>query len=265
MGAVTDALLGLISCGRERFDAAIFDAFDARVGSSIEIPYLVAYVQFGDARILFDAGPHPDLAVDPSRRMGADASKWDISVQKHELAGPQLQALGIDPHSITHVALSHLHYDHAGGVVQFPNAEVLIQRDEWDYAQSSPKLQRDLYVKADFELDPRRVRLLDGPLDVLGSGEFELFPTPGHTPGHQSAHVRLDGCDVVLVGDASCSVEKLAARSLPTGSLCWNPTLMLESHSEIEARAQQRGAHIICSHDEYFSPSSRRMPAATFA
>lgn len=251
---------GIVNCGRERFDAAVFDAFDERVGTDIEIPYLICLLEARGARILFDAGPHPDLAVAPEIRMGAEAAKWNLKVEPAELSAVRLEQMGIDPLTVTHVAVSHLHYDHAGGIAQFPNASVLVQRLEWEFALDPPEYQQGFYLPDDFEVAGDRLQLIDGVHDVLGRGEIELFPTPGHTPGHQSAQIRLPGGDLILVGDASCSPEKLAGHVLPTGALAWRASDMVASHKEIQARAAQRNATVICSHDDRYSQRVRLAP-----
>ncbi|WP_366924927.1 MBL fold metallo-hydrolase [Metallumcola ferriviriculae] len=54
-----------------------------------------------------------------------------------------LARVGIKPKEITHVVLSHLHFDHAGGIRFFPQARILVQKAEYRYAyypvRSQPK------------------------------------------------------------------------------------------------------------------------------
>ena len=49
--------------------------------------------------------------------------------------GPQLRARGFDPGDVRWVVLTHLHTDHAGGLAHFPNSEIVITREEFEYAK----------------------------------------------------------------------------------------------------------------------------------
>ena len=53
----------------------------------------------------------------------------------------------------------------------------------------------------DFDLG-HKLRLVDGEHDVFGDGSVVCLPTHGHTPGHQSLRLRLDGGEIVLAADA---------------------------------------------------------------
>ena len=54
----------------------------------------------------------------------------------------QLAMGGFSPSDIDHVVLSHLHYDHAGGMEYFPNAQFYAQRRELEFAHWPPVYQR---------------------------------------------------------------------------------------------------------------------------
>ncbi len=59
---------------------------------------------------------------------------------------------------------SHLHYDHSGGNAQLPNAEVIVQRREWEHACSRPDDDAG-YRRVDFDTG-QNVRLIAGEHDV---------------------------------------------------------------------------------------------------
>lgn len=248
-------------CGSETFDAAVFDAFDERVGSPIEIPYLFFLVEHPLGNVLFDTGAHPDLVENACARMGPDVEKWNLQVTAADLAPACLQRAGIAVDSISHVVLSHLHYDHAGGLSQFPSAQHLVQQAELDFARHPAPFQSDIYIPADFSGEFTQ---LVGEYDVHGDESIVAFPTPGHTPGHQSLHVRLPNEEIILVGDAACSPEKLYARALPTGSLCWSAQQMCGSHDAIQARAELGHATLICGHDEQYRTRLKLAPHAWY-
>lgn len=103
-----------------------------------------------------------------------------------------LRAVGVDPASIDFVVVSHLHYDHAGGMVDgdgrpnFPRARYVVQREESEAAHGDELRLAGLMETE--QLD--RVRSAGQLAEV--SGEVELVqgvsvsPTGGHTRGSQA-------------------------------------------------------------------------------
>ena len=86
--------------------------------------------------------------------------------------------------------LTHLHFDHAGGLALLPaNVPIVVQRREWEGGREEDAIRRNFFYPRDYELDGRRIELVDGDHDLLGDGSVRLLLTPGHTPGHQSVRV----------------------------------------------------------------------------
>jgi len=103
-----------------------------------------------------------------------------------------LQEIHVDPASITDVILTHLHFDHAGGLTRlnangtlelvFPNAHVHVQRQEWLDALANKSTMSRTYLPANLEPLHSRVVLHDGDAEpVLG---IRVRAAPGHTWGH---------------------------------------------------------------------------------
>ena len=104
-----------------------------------------------------------------------------------------------DPKDVDAVIVTHLHFDHAGGLTRhaadgptltFPNAEIIVQRREWEDAIANRSTMHKTYLKD--HLTPEvaeRVTLVDGEDEVLPG--VHVWPVPGHTWGQQA--VRIDG------------------------------------------------------------------------
>ncbi len=112
---------------------------------------------------------------------------------------PAMAAAGFEPASIDIVAMSHLHFDHAGGLLladgsrAFPRATIVAQRAEWEIALGdNPRLVASY--------DQPEVRLVrswgeegwaDGEREILPG--VSVVPTGGHSMGHQAVVVRGGG------------------------------------------------------------------------
>lgn len=244
-------------CGKERTLRSILDPFDDDCGSIIEPPYFFYMVQHPEQTLLFDTGAHVSFIDDPATRLGAGADLYDIVMEPGEDVVSRLDSAGVKPESVGHIVQSHLHYDHAGGLEFFPDADVYVQKAELPFAQNPPIYQRAEYVPADFE-HPINWKHLDGEYDVFNDGRVIIFPTPGHTPGHQSLLVKLKEKNYILVGDAAYDPTKMKERRLP--GFLWNPDALISSWERIEELQRENDAELIFTHDLHFHGKTRLAP-----
>lgn len=223
----------------------------------ITVPVPVFLIEHSKGLALFDTGMHPDCQRDPELRLGARlAGLFRIGFQPGEEVSAQLEKIGRDPGEIDLVINSHFHFDHAGGNPLIPNATLLVQRAEWEAGMDADLAARHGYNRRDFDLG-HKVRLLNGEHDVFGDGSVTCLPTPGHTAGHQSLRVRLDGGDVVLAADACYFCQTLRERRLPRH--VHDREAMLASLDRLEG-LEQAGARVFFGHDPIFWNSVPKAP-----
>jgi glyoxylase-like metal-dependent hydrolase (beta-lactamase superfamily II) len=162
----------------------------------LRIPIPAYVIETADERILVDTGLHPAAAEDPGRRFGSSDA---VGLFRFEL--DQSVADQLDLTTITKVVLTHLHFDHAGGLALMPSSvPIVLQRREWDAAHDAAAVAKNFYLPVDYDAVSEQVTLVDGDHDLLGDGSIQLLYTPGHTPGHQSVRV---GERLVLGGDVA--------------------------------------------------------------
>ena len=110
-----------------------------------------------------------------------------------------LRNTGFDPATVDVVAMSHLHFDHAGGLLAadgsraFPRATIVAQRAEWEIALGdNPRLVAS-YVQPELQLvrDWGAEGWVDGERELLPG--VSVVPTGGHSAGHQAVVVRGQG------------------------------------------------------------------------
>jgi glyoxylase-like metal-dependent hydrolase (beta-lactamase superfamily II) len=133
---------------------------------------------------------------------------------KAQTAVRQIEALGYDARDVRHIVLTHLDFDHAGGLDDFPAAAVhLLDAEEKTAVRRRTMLDRIRYRPEQWESRPRWVtypwsegepwfgfecvrRLAGVPPGIL------LVPLPGHTVGHAGVAVEADGGWLLHAGDA---------------------------------------------------------------
>ncbi len=224
----------------------------------LRVPVPCYLVEHPRGRLLFDSGLHPALREDPAARIGAASAIFRVELEAGETVAPRLEGLQVDPAGIDWLVNSHLHFDHAGGNALLPNARVLLQRAEWEAARDPDGIERNHYHPVDYDTG-QEVVTVEGEHDVFGDGSVVCVPTPGHTPGHQSLRVRLDGGDVVLTGDACYLRRTLEELHLP--EILHDEAAMLRSLHALR-RLRDGGARIFYGHDPEFWAGVPQAPAA---
>ena len=216
----------------------------------IRFPVPAYVVDTGRERILVDTGLHPAAAVDPGAFYGPRTAGLTLELDRDISAQ-------INFGTISCVVLTHLHFDHAGGLAFVPSrVPVILQRRELQAARDPDAIARNFFYPRDYEtLGDRDVMLIDGDHDLLGDGTVQLMLTPGHTPGHQS--LVLDG-RLVLAGDVVHFLATLDDKRFPVFGDDFNA----QSESVDRLRAlRDAGLTIMPGHDpQTLKPG----PIATF-
>lgn len=166
---------------------------------------------------------------------------------------PALATAGFDADTVDAIAVSHLHYDHAGGVLKadgsraFPRAKFIAQMAEWDIALgSNPRLVAS-YDQPELEL----IRGLG--LESAADGEAEILPhvsvvpTGGHSAGHQGVVVRGRDRTVVFFGDLC--MRPWSANPKWVTAFDDFPLDSVLVKGELFARAAAEGWTVVLSHE----------------
>lgn len=166
------------------------------------IPFPIYLVEHADGLVLFDAGLDPDHAGDPEGAYGDMATRLRMDWRPEHTVEHQLGELGFSLADVGTVIASHLHFDHAGALKQFPHATTFLGAGEMDYARAPERFASTWFRTEDFD-DRHGIRWheLAGDHDVFGDGAVTVLHLPGHTPGSLGAMVRLPGQTIVLTGD----------------------------------------------------------------
>jgi glyoxylase-like metal-dependent hydrolase (beta-lactamase superfamily II) len=218
--------------------------------------YLIRHPK-GD--VLFDTGDNDKLITDKTY-WGPLAAMLDKGVNPDLAIETQLGKVGVKASDIKYVILGHMHLDHAGNVSRFPNATIVVQRDEIINAFWPPKDYAGPYISGDFEklrsdtgsasAGRQPTIELNGDLDLFGDGSIYIHRAAGHTPGSQLAVVRLPKSGtIVLTSDTCYLVENLDKDILPSIGLTYNPTEMLNGYAYIKRVRDMEKGQVFMAHD----------------
>jgi N-acyl homoserine lactone hydrolase len=228
-------------------------------GQIIEAPILAYLIETTNGRILFDVGcDYAKITESAQRAHYYDPETFVFGapeMQESQRLPHHLAKLGLTPADVDVVFLSHLHFDHAGGLCDVCGTEVHVQNDE--------------LVSAKSDLDPAYFadELSDRFPWKIKQGEYDLVPgvraisTPGHTAGHMSMWIELPkGAPVLLCGDAADLSENLKKEIAP--GLCWQDQedLALESIRKLNRMGLEECAQLWPNHDMDFFRSLKSFP-----
>lgn len=187
--------------------------------SWVKIPINAFLITHRDGLVLFDTGIDPSIATDPGyisspigRFLLPKIFRFHISPD--DSLAHRLKAMSIEPSDIRKAVISHLHFDHVGGIADIPQAELLVCKDEWQRL-ARPQPERDWILREHIELPDAKWRQIEfsqsedpllsdfpGYYDVMGDGSLVCLPTPGHTSGSMSLLLRSEGtAPLLFVGD----------------------------------------------------------------
>lgn len=245
----------------------------------VELPLQVFLIEHRDGWILFDTGIDPAVQFESSyinqvigrfllprifRLHLTDADRIDYV----------LSQTGVSAKDIKTAIISHLHFDHVGGIAHIPQANLLVSKEEWEIL-SEPHPEREWILREHIEIPSAKWKRIsfeptDDPLfedfkgihDVAGDGSMILLPTPGHTKGSMSMLIRQEGWrPILLVADLTYETALLEKDQVPgTG----DKETLLSSFAKVR-RLKERlpDMEIVASHDFAAKEALARATLAT--
>jgi glyoxylase-like metal-dependent hydrolase (beta-lactamase superfamily II) len=248
---------------------ALFDGFSRGIRGTLICHCLL--VESDDGLVLVDTGfGTRDVEETYPRLSPLFVHLNQIQLERRYTALEQVRKLGFAPSDVRHIVLTHLDFDHAGGLDDFPGATVHVMADEMDAARKRRGLiARNRYRpqqwagvkqwrfyghKGEDWFGFEAVRDLDGlPPEIL------FVPLPGHTWGH--AGVAIDTPDGWLLNAADTYFYRhemdMPERHAPLGARAYQRMMAVDHDLHLHNQARLRdlamdrdaGVRIFCSHD----------------
>lgn len=218
--------------------------------------------------VLVDSGLGTQDYLHPHTRLGHFIPKLSgIQYDLDLTAISQIQQLGFQASDVKHILISHLDFDHAGGISDFPNACVHVHATEFNATLNLDYKSKLRYRPEQFQnhrywnfLDAQNGETWFNFPKVQGTALFQdeilMIPLPGHTVGHCGVAIRQTIGWLLYCGDAYYShlaidfKNKFSFLNRTEQLFADNNILRLESLKKIQDLAQAHNdIEIICAHD----------------
>lgn len=192
--------------GRTRADSFLFDD---NHDQAHDIDYFIWVLRREDEIVLVDTGYDDEEGLRRSRPVRLNPAE-------------ALEPLGIDPEDVTTIIVTHLHYDHAGGLRHFPNATIHLQAAEMAYATGPCMCHGVLQAPFTASHVCEAVQRLYSGRVVFHDGDgavregVTVHRIGGHSKGLQAVRVLTDAGWMCLASDAAHYYENfLQAKPFP--------------------------------------------------
>jgi N-acyl homoserine lactone hydrolase len=174
-------------------------------------------------------------------------SQFKFAVGREDEVDRNLATLHIPIDKVKAVVLTHLHFDHTGGLHHFPNTPVLLHRLEWQRPYGVlPKLYPPGFQPTLLDLEESY-----GPFKkvhyLTASRDLALVHTPGHTHGHCSVLLRSDTCHILFAGDICYTQSQLVNEKYAANAADYKAAR--ETYAAVKAFAHENILVFLPSHD----------------
>lgn len=226
----------------------------------IDIESRALLIETTDHNILFETGMGAYLSPDMKKRFQI--------VEDHHVLLQSLEEKGLTHEDISHVILSHLHFDHAGGLLKewnqgqesyellFPNADFIAGKTNFERSRTPHMRDKASFIPGldDLLEESGRLRLVtENDTLALDGLDIEFIESQGHTPGMIMSYIQTPGLNLLFAGDIAPGHAWI---NLPiTMGYDRFPEGLIDEKRQIFHRAAEDDAWIFYTHDNAYAAS----------
>ena len=223
--------------------------YEADDNNLIELRTDPILVRYAGKNILIDTGIGKGKLDDKMKR--------NLGVRAETRVEESLGELDLTPASIDMILMTHLHNDHAAGLTEwregelvsmFPNADIYVSQVEWDEMRNPNIRSRNTYWKENWEPIQQQVKTFEGSLVILPG--IEMLHTGGHSDGHSVIKLTQNGENILHMGD----IMPTHAHSNPLWVLAYDdyPMTSIYAKEKLMKEAIPGGYRFIFYHDAVY-------------
>lgn len=237
-------------------------------GLQAEVVCHCLLVETDQGLVLIDTGLGMQDYLQPQKRLGSILSKFGTIQNNLNLTAiAQIQNLGFKPTDVKHILVTHLDFDHAGGISDFPHATIHILSSEFNATQNLSYKNKIRYRTQQFK-QHRYWNFIEADAGEtwfnlskvqgfkLFQDEILMIPLLGHTEGHCGIAIKQNNHWLLFCGDAYYSHQQLDPKHrLPILNMterlfAYDNLQRIHSLKQLQLLAQnQPDIEIICAHD----------------
>ena len=233
----------------------------------VEFPAFAFVLERDDGLIAVDTGLSTRVRVPRAQRRVVPVPR----IAPQEELGPRMRAAGLDPADVHTVVVTHLDWDHAGGLGFFPGARVLVHRPELEFARRLPgrlRYQAKLWPEApsleSYDLGDEPLGPFPRSKALTDDGAIQIVPLAGHSAGQVGVLVQGERPALLLCAD-HCLRADWFAEDLAVGNEIALGVFFrdraVETSRRIQDLARERPLVLLPSHDAE-TPDRLRDPGA---
>jgi len=251
-----DMRLYRLDCGHVHMgDMSVMSDSGEYQGRTQDIVVSCYLIKHGNEWLLWDAG----LA----RPFLKGVSEGGFDMKLDQTIVDQIHTLGLSPDDIGYVVISHAHFDHTGQSNDFPNAQLIMQKKDYDELSDPNAGKRFIdasLLSAHVKDGPgAHLRLVDGDQDLFGDGLIKTIALPGHTPGEMALELKLKKAgNVILSGDQWHFAENREKKQVPKFNFDHDQTIA--SGEKLERVIKETHATLIIGHEPADTKKTPALP-----
>lgn len=169
-----------------------------------------------------------------------------------------LAELGLTPSDIDYVLMTHMHFDHIGGLTmpnengelisRFKNAKILVSSVEWEETRNPNIRSKSTYFKENWEAIVDQVETFDDEVEVVEG--IRMIHTGGHSNGHSIIMLNQGDQQVIHMGD----LMAMHAHQNPLWVMAYDdyPMDSIAAKVKVFEDAYEKGTMFTFYHDAYY-------------
>jgi N-acyl homoserine lactone hydrolase len=217
------------------------------------LPIWVMVIEHPEGTFVIDTGERAEASHPAWFKTAGRLPSWFVGSQFKFAVGREdevdhhLATLRIPVGKVKAVVLTHLHFDHTGGLHHFPNTPILLHRLEWQRPFGAlPRLYPAWFRPTLLDLnDP--IGPFQNAAWLTASNDLALIHTPGHTYGHTSILLKTDTHHILFAADICYTQRQLLDNQFAANAASYR--LARQTYAAVKTFARDKPLIFLPSHD----------------